>query len=192
MEAFVTPIEPVIVEGSTLSLRPVLPDDKRLLRDAFEHLSERSRRQRFLTPTPTLTRGQVAYLTEIDHHDHVAFGVLDGDLPVAVGRWIRFDHDPEAADVGVTVIDRYQARGIGVMLIEVLALAARHRRVRWLHFDVLASNHPMLRLLDRFGANRTDFGPIIHAVIDVEQVRLPHGISDALVRQLDQAALLAG
>lgn len=191
-------IQPLPLHGTTLTIRPVVSDDKQMMRDAFERLSERSRHNRFLTATQSLTRSQLAYLTEVDQVHHVAFGVMQGADPIAVGRWIRFDAgadgdgDRDSADVAVTVVDAHQGRGIGTALIQVLALAARHRRVRWLHFDVLASNDAMLRLLDKAGAVRTDSGPIIHAVLDTQSVSLPDGIGAEILDRLDHAASLAG
>lgn len=179
-------------DGSTLTIRPVRPDDKHLLQAAFDRLSTRSRRQRFLTSTNGLTRAQLAYLTEIDQLDHVAFGVFEQELPVAVGRWIRFDNDRDAADVALTVLDEYQQRGVGSRLLRVLALSARHREVGWLHFDVLAENVGMLRLLDGFGAVRTESGPIIHAVLDARTVPDPDLDGVVLIRGLDQSAGVAG
>ena len=175
-------------DGTTLTIRPVLADDKRLLQLAFDRLSVESRRNRFLTSTSSLTRAQLAYLTEIDHMDHVAFGVLDGSLPVAVGRWIRFDDEPDAADVAITVLDEYQGRGHGSRLLAVLALSARHRGVRWLHFDVLAENSAMLAVLDRLEAVRTESGPIVHAVLDVGMVADPDLPARELLDRLDAAA----
>jgi GNAT superfamily N-acetyltransferase len=135
-----------------------------------------------------LSRGQLAYLSELDHRNHVALGLLDGENPAAVGRWVRFDDVPDAADVALTVIDDYQRRGIGRLLLKLLALAARHRGVRWLHFDVLAENRGMLRVLDGFDAVRTETGPIIHAVLDADTVGHPAGVTGDLGHVLDRAA----
>jgi GNAT superfamily N-acetyltransferase len=179
-------------DGSIFTVRPLTSDDKPLLVAGFEALSERSRYLRFLSPMPMLSRSQLAYLSELDQIDHVAFGVTDGDRPVAVGRWVRDDDDSESADVAVTVIDGYQGRGVGRMLVKVLAMSARHRGVRWLHFDVLAENVPMLRVLDRFDAVRTDSGPIVHAVLDAENVGLPAGVATDLLALLDGASRRAG
>jgi GNAT superfamily N-acetyltransferase len=179
-------------DGSIFTVRPLNADDKPLLAAGFEALSERSRYLRFLSPMPVLSRSQLAYLSELDQVDHVAIGVLDGDSPVAVGRWVRDGDDPESADVAVTVIDGYQGRGVGRMLVKVLAMSARHRGVRWMHFDVLAENTAMLRVLDRFDAVRTDSGPIVHAVLDAETVSYPAGLSTGLLDLLDGATRRAG
>ena len=175
-------------DGTIFEVRPVTPDDKPLLMTGFERLSDRSRYLRFLGPMPMLSRRQLAYLSELDHRDHVAIGVLDDSEPVAVGRWVRFDDEPADADVAVTVIDEYQGRGVGRIVIQVLALVARHRGVRWMHFDVLSENAAMLRLLDRMGAVRTPSGPLVHAVVDAETVAVPVGVAGDLLGAVDAAA----
>lgn len=175
-------------EGTVFSVRPVTADDKPLLLSGFERMSPRSRYLRFFTPTPGLTRSQLAYLSEHDHHDHVALGILDREEPVAVGRFVRYDDDPESADTALTVIDEYQGRGVARTLVKILAMAARHRGVRWLHFDVLAENRAMLAVLDRFDAVRTDSGPIIHAVLDATDVPEPAGMAGDLPGLLDRVA----
>jgi GNAT superfamily N-acetyltransferase len=181
-----------LADGSIFTVRPVTGDDKHLILSGFDQLSERSRYLRFLSPMPSLSRGQLAYLSELDHRHHVAIGILDGDNPVAIGRFVRFDDDPTAADVALTVIDAYQGRGVGRVTIEVLAMLARHRDIRWMHFDVLAENTGMLALLDRFDAVRTPSGPVVHAVLDVDTVPNPVGMSGDLLGLVEEVAARAG
>ncbi len=187
------PVTPVLslADGSIFSVRPVTADDKQLIMLGFDRLSERSRYLRFLGPMPTLSRRQLAYLSELDHRNHVAIGLLDGDEPVAIGRWVRFEDRPEDADVALTVIDDYQGRGVGRTVVQVLAMIARHRQVRWLHFDVLAENTGMLKLLDRLGAVRTPSGPVVHAVLDADTVSAPVGMIGDLLGAIEHAALQA-
>src|SRR5467141_4125601 len=51
--------------GSTVHLRPITSDDKDVLRDAFERLSEQSRYRRFMGGIKLLTPQLLAYLTEV-------------------------------------------------------------------------------------------------------------------------------
>lgn len=175
-------------DGTIFGVRPITADDKPLLASGFDRLSERSRYLRFLGPMPTLSRRQLAYLSELDHQDHVAIGVMDDSEPVAIGRWVRFDEEPADADVALTVVDDYQGRGVGRIVVQVLAMIARHRGVRWLHFDVLAENAAMLRLLDRMGAVRTPSGAVIHAVLDADTVEAPIGMIGDLLSAVEAAA----
>ena len=177
----------VLADGSQVQLRPVTPDDKPLLADGFNRLSPRARYLRFLAPADRLSASQLAYLSEVDHRHHVAWGVLDGESAAAVGRWVRYDDDPSAADVAVTVLDAYQRRGIGRLLLEVLAVTARARGIGTFHFDVLAENEAMLALLASLGSVPTDGAEVAHHVLDVSRVVAPRIVEGDLIGLLEDA-----
>ncbi|HJU82459.1 MAG TPA: GNAT family N-acetyltransferase [Acidimicrobiia bacterium] len=150
-------IDTQLPDGTDISLRPVRPEDKPLLVEGMARLSDRSRRQRFLVPTDRLTRSQLAYLTEVDQRNHHAWGVLSGDEPIAVGRLIRLNQ--EEAEVAITVVDAWQRRGIGEMLLRLLAEKARDAGIARLVFVSLPENVGIARLLDRFkNVRRTEAG----------------------------------
>jgi hypothetical protein len=86
-------------DGSTVHIRPISADDRELLRSGFEDLSEHSRYMRFQAPMASLSDKQLAYLTDVDHHDHEALVALasapgEPDI-VGVARFIRV-HDSVA------------------------------------------------------------------------------------------------
>jgi RimJ/RimL family protein N-acetyltransferase len=166
--------------GDTFSVRPVHPDDKWTLADAFTRLSPETRYNRFLIPSERLSNSQLAYLTELDFQDHVAWGVIDGDQPVGIGRFIRLTDQPDAGDFAITVFDTHQGRGIGAMLMSILAVSAESRGIRQFHFDVLTQNAPMLTLLARFGAEIEADGGLAHAVLDVDRIPPPDVIEGDL------------
>jgi ribosomal protein S18 acetylase RimI-like enzyme len=173
-------------DGSLIRLRPVTPDDRHLLVDGFNRLSPRTRYLRFLAPAHHLTQSQLAYLSEVDHHDHVAWGALDGESAAGVGRWVRLD-DPTAADVAVTILDEYQRRGIGRLLLQTLAISARARGIGVMHFDVLAENEAMKGLLESIGAVPTDEGAVVHYVADVSGISGPDIVDGDIVGLLEAA-----
>ena len=174
--------------GETFSVRPVHPDDKWTLADAFTRLSPETRYNRFLVPSERLSNSQLAYLTELDFHDHVAWGAIDGDHPVAIGRFIRLDDDPTAADFAITVFDTHQGRGLGPMMMEILAVSARARGIRRFHFDVLADNEPMLSVLRRYGADIEPNGDLVHAVLDIQTIPAPEIVEGDLGALMEAAA----
>jgi ribosomal protein S18 acetylase RimI-like enzyme len=182
-----TAVTASLPDGTAVRLRPVTPDDRPLIEQGFARLSPRARYHRFLVSSEHLSARQLAYLSEVDHQDHVAWGVIDGDDAVAVGRWVRLANDPTAADVAVTVIDSHQRRGIGRLLLGVLAVSARSRGVRTLHFDVLAENAAMNGLLRSLGAVRTSEEEVVHHVLDVTGVSPPEISDGDLVQALEQA-----
>jgi GNAT superfamily N-acetyltransferase len=138
-------------DGTPLIVRPIRPDDKALLVGGLARLSPASRQKRFLGPRHRFTLSELRYLTEIDGVDHVAYVALRGDAPrelVAVARMVRDAEDPAAAEIAVTVGDCWQRRGIGKLLGDLLATAARDRGIRWLTATMAADNVAAHRLFD--------------------------------------------
>lgn len=160
-------------DGTDVQIRPVTGDDKDLLLAGFDKLSPRTRYLRFMSPTESLGRRDLAYLTEVDFVDHVAWGVTADGEPVALGRWVRLKDQPRRADVAVTVSDSFQGKGIGTLLIKVLADSARRRDVEELTFDVLSENIPMLGLLEKLGATLSEERPVVTATLKVDDVEAP-------------------
>jgi GNAT superfamily N-acetyltransferase len=138
-------------DGTPIYIRPIRPDDKALIVIGLEQLSEASRFKRFLGPKHRFTDAELRYLTELDGIDHVAYVALRGDAPkelVAVARLVRSAVDPPAAEIAVVVGDAWQRRGVGTLLGDLLATAARGRGVRWLTATMAADNVAAHRLFD--------------------------------------------
>jgi RimJ/RimL family protein N-acetyltransferase len=143
-------------DAGRLLVRPVTPDDRDLLRRGFSQLTAKSRHRRFFSPISQLSESHLQYLTEIDYRDHVAWVGILVDRPqlllAAVGRWIRVEENPKAAEAAVVVVDRYQRRGIGGAVLEILAGSAMQLGIREFVALVQADNLPMLRILEMIGA----------------------------------------
>jgi GNAT superfamily N-acetyltransferase len=142
----------VLKDGSRVTLRLVRPDDKELLRRGFERLSETSRYRRFLTAKSRLTDAELAYLTEVDGYDHFAIGASVTDAKgaeegVAIARFIRSATDPKAAEVAVAVVDDWQGKGLGTLLLLRLVAAARERGIERFAGQALASNQQLRDVL---------------------------------------------
>ena len=166
------PIHAHLDDGTEILLRPIRPEDKQLLATGMERLSERSRRLRFLAPTEKLSRSQLAYLTEVDQVDHQAWGVLSAGEPIAVGRIVRIGD--EEAEVAITVLDEWQQRGIGEMMIRFLAVLAGDVGVRRLMFISLPENQGIARLLARFDPIVKTLDGLTNSTVQVDNVPPPH------------------
>src|SRR3982750_1897781 len=111
--------------AATVRIRPIAPADAVLLNDGFAELSSYSRRLRFFIAKNGLTPAELKYFTDVDHHDHEALVAVTrfGGKGLAVARYIRDPRDHDAAELAVTVIDDWQARGLGTALTTRLAAA---------------------------------------------------------------------
>jgi GNAT superfamily N-acetyltransferase len=148
-------VEVELRDGSWVQIRQIHPNDKGLLLAAFNRLSPESRYRRFLTPMPSLGPSQLAYLTEVDHHDHeavIAIDMLTGD-GVGVGRFVR-EPGSDRAEAAVTVADEWQGRGLGGALTRVLAGRAVQEGIAGFTALLLAGNAPITALLEEIGSVR--------------------------------------
>jgi len=143
-------------DGSLIRLRPGHSSDRDLLVRGFERLSPESRYRRFLTPVSELTEHEVSYLTQIDHHNHEAIVALDEETGEGIGvaRYIRDPKQPKEAEAAVAVIDAWQGKGVGTLLLEVLGARARAEGIRTFTALVLATNRKMLDVLEALGPTR--------------------------------------
>ncbi|MGH9010811.1 MAG: GNAT family N-acetyltransferase [Acidimicrobiia bacterium] len=145
-----------LADGTDIALRPLRSGDGKLLAAGFDRLSERSRYRRFLTPVPQLTPSMLAFLTSVDGVHHRAWGAVisepAGPVGAGVVRWVRSGKDPAVADMAVTVIDDYQGRGLGGLLLDVAVLDAFACGVERFEGVVLGENIASRRMLARGGA----------------------------------------
>jgi RimJ/RimL family protein N-acetyltransferase len=140
-------------DGAQVVIRPIRADDKFLLAEGLRQLSPESVQRRFLTPKRSFSRAELRYLTEVDGRDHVALIALDPAHPehhlIAVGRFVRLQDDPEAADVAFTVADDWQGRGLGSLMGVHLVHLARNRGIRRFTATMASDNRPAHRLLQK-------------------------------------------
>ncbi|MGZ4191505.1 MAG: N-acetyltransferase family protein [Solirubrobacteraceae bacterium] len=138
----------VLRDGSPVRIRPGHSSDRQLLVQGFARLSPESRYRRFLAATPELSGSMLDYLTAVDHHDHEAIVALDeSGEGIGVARYVRHADRPHAAEAAVTVIDDWQGRGLGTVLLEVLSARAREEGITTLTALMLATNQEMMDLV---------------------------------------------
>lgn len=140
--------------GHRVLLRPLRRDDKHGLAAMYEQLSAESRYQRFFTVKPRLASASLNYLTDVDHYDHEAFvaEVPASKQLVGVARYVRDRQRPEAAEIAVTVVDAWQGRGLGTVLLQRLSQRAAESGIRCFTAEILRTNKPMLGLVRQLGA----------------------------------------
>jgi RimJ/RimL family protein N-acetyltransferase len=146
-------------DGTTITLRALVPEDRALIADAFERLSPRSRYLRFFSPIPRLTKGMLDGLMDVDHCRHVALIAMRDETCIGVVRYVVDRNDPTLADFAITVIDDHQGRGLGRALTTAIASLAHTRGISRLSLDIHPENRVMLRLARSLGATlRLDDG----------------------------------
>jgi GNAT superfamily N-acetyltransferase len=165
------PEEPVtLADGSRVLIRTVAPVDKPLFVQGWERFGDESRHRRFLSPKHELSDRELAYFTELDHDDHEALGAIDADTREGLGvaRYVRLRGRPDTAEAAVAVIDAWQGRGLGGILLERLADRAAEHGIEHFSASLFASNRSMLALFSRLGRMRVTRDGSETLEIDVE------------------------
>src|SRR3954463_177461 len=103
-----------LLDGTTVFVRPIVPEDKPLLAEGLRQLSPETAMKRFLSPKKTFSAAELRYLTEVDQHDHLALVAVDAHHPsqlIGVARCVRVSED--TADMAVVIGDPWQGLGLG-------------------------------------------------------------------------------
>src|SRR3954466_4194851 len=103
-----------LLDGTTVFVRPIAPEDKPLLAEGLRRLSPQTSIKRFLSVKVKFSEAELRYLTEVDGHDHIALVAVDARDPsslIAVARSVRTE--PDTAELAVVVGDQWQGLGLG-------------------------------------------------------------------------------
>lgn len=173
-------------DGSDVELIPLSPVHRAVLAESFQRLSERSRYLRFMAPISRLSSSELDHLTDLDVVNRFAWGLLVDGEPGAVGRYARAV-GTTTAEIGVTVLDDHQRRGLGTLLVESLAVVGASVGITIFEFEVLAENAAMLTVLERMGASLKSDGAVVHGELAVANVPEPEMGSKLLLEVVETA-----
>lgn len=177
----------VLPDGEEVVIRPLLYGDRFELAAGFTDLSLRSRQFRFFNVPDELDADDLDYLTNIDYRDHFACAAFLPTSPVptgiGVGRYVRERDDPTIAEVAVTVVDRYQRRGVGTLLTRTLGERAVDNGIRTFVSYVQWENAAAVELLSGAGARVAPAEPGI-ARIEVDLPAQIDAVPDPYVHRI--------
>jgi GNAT superfamily N-acetyltransferase len=140
--------------GQPLRMGSVLPKNKKQISDGLKLMSPESIRNRFLGIKSGFSEKELDYLTDVDGINHYALGVeeiVGEKRGVAVIRLVRLKEDPTAAEIAITIIDTYQRRGLGSILLDLIILAAIERKISHCTFTYLRQNTAIEKLIKKKG-----------------------------------------
>lgn len=177
----------ILRDGSSIRIRALRPNDKSRLMRHFESLSPRSVYQRFFGLKRALTPTDLVRFTEIDFIDHVALAASLGEGEeerfIGVGRYVRSPGSAQA-EVAFAVLDEYQGRGVGTLLLEHLGRVARAGGVIEFSAEVMGDNQQMLEMFARSGfrVTRSAEPGTVHLSFPTEETEEHLGASQARER----------
>jgi GNAT superfamily N-acetyltransferase len=142
-----------LASGETVLVRPVRLSDEPALQDLFYRLSDESTYLRFMAHKRVHDHEEMQRLCDLDDRSNMALVACAGEEHEDIVAMARYDVDPKTGlgDIGLVVLDAWQGKGIGTLLLGRMAEIARARGLVGLSADVLVDNQPMLRLFQKSG-----------------------------------------
>lgn len=135
-----------------IALRPLRSGERAPVLEVFAGLSDRSRRLRFLGAKPRLLESDLAHLVDVGRRGREAVAAVDQEtgLTVGIARYVR-DADAPEAEIAFEVVDSWQGRGLGKLLVTELRQLAREEGILRFRALVAHGNAPALALVRNLG-----------------------------------------
>lgn len=147
----------VTVGNMSVCIRPVTENDRERILEGLRSMSAETTYRRFFTPKFYPSEAELRYLTEVDGNSHMALGAVDchrdGTPGIGIARCVRLVKSPSIAEAAIVVIDAYQGKGIGSMLMSAISKYAGAQGIESFRGYVLAENTGVLRYLRALGAS---------------------------------------
>lgn len=155
----------VLRDGSTTHVRPIRPQDAEAIQRFQTAQSERSTYLRFFAALQSIPERLLTQLVTVDHVRRTALvavrpsarqeadGADRAEDIVGVARYDVTDDRPgrRTAEVAFNIADALQGQGLGSVLLEHIAAAARERGVHRFIAEVLPQNRAMLGVFREAG-----------------------------------------
>lgn len=143
-----------VPDGTTVTIRPIKPEDAELEVEFVRGLSAETKYYRFMNTMRELPPAMVARLTQIDYDREMAFVatlMVEGvEKEIGVCRY-AVNPDGESCEFAVVVADDWQHRGLARKLMGVLIETARSRGIQYMNGVFLANNERMLKFVQKLG-----------------------------------------
>jgi RimJ/RimL family protein N-acetyltransferase len=144
----------LVMEAAVFTVRPLERCDRERLRRLFYRLSPATVYRRFMSPIQRPSERALDRLVDVDHHEREALAALVGDEVIAVVRYAR-DRRADQAEIAIVVEDAWQHRGVGKLLLALLAQRARQEGIRLFTASMVGENRAASRLLKGFSPEAT-------------------------------------
>jgi RimJ/RimL family protein N-acetyltransferase len=143
-------------DGVSIQIRALKPEDEAGMLAAIERTGAQSRQRRFFVMKREFSETERNFFMKIDFTNHVALVAVaqEDGKPTIIGggRYIVFE--PKRAEMAFVVVDSWQGRGVGSILMRHLIKIAGDAGLHELIAEVLPENRAMLKVFAKYGFKR--------------------------------------
>jgi acetyltransferase len=156
---YVTPWK--LKDGTELILRPIRPEDEPLEHELIRGLSPETSQFRFFHVIKDLSHEDLVRFCNIDYDREMAFigETREGNkrIEIAVARLV-LEPNKKQGEFAIVIADKYQGRGLGTKLTNMLIEWAKEKGVEKIYAQVMTENTKMVRLAEKLGFTTKKYG----------------------------------
>ncbi|PIG92320.1 bifunctional acetate--CoA ligase family protein/GNAT family N-acetyltransferase [Gloeocapsopsis sp. IPPAS B-1203] len=162
-------------DGTSVTIRPIRPEDEPLMIQFHQTLSEQSIYFRYfhlVKLSQRVTHERLIRICFIDYDREMAL-VAEYQNPqtkvseiLALGRLSKL-HSTNEAEFALLVSDRFQCQGLGTELLKRLLQVGRNEHLKHIHAEILRDNRAMQHVCEKLGfqIHRTEDPSVVKAEI---------------------------
>ncbi len=163
----------LLADGTTVHIRPIGGQDRAAVLRLHENMSDENRRLRFFGVARGAPGQTADRLCGAARPGLLALGAFRGTDLLGVAEYSVDARSPDTAELAIAVADTRHGHGVGTLLVEHLAHAARKHGVTAFTAEALADNHAVHRLFADLGLRldrRIDQGEVHLLIADLPQL----------------------
>jgi acetyltransferase len=153
-------------DGTTVTLRPIRPEDEPMEAEMFSSFSDETERFRFFTYVKDITHDLLVRYTQIDYDREIAIiAEVDESGRKKMAGVVRLVSDPynNTGEFAIVVADPWQNKGLGGRMTDYIMEIARSRGIKKVYADFLRDNYIMMHMFQDRGFTITKQEDIYHA-----------------------------
>jgi acetyltransferase len=142
----------VLRDNWRIFVRPIKPDDDRLIRDLLGHVSKEDLRLRFFDSIKQFPQPFIAKLTKLDEARAMAFVAFDEASNETLGVvWLYCDSMHETGEYAILLRSDLKGRGLGWALMQRIIEYAKSEGLSRIDGQILQENSVMLKMCRELG-----------------------------------------
>ncbi|MEZ0220743.1 GNAT family N-acetyltransferase [Tardiphaga sp. 866_E4_N2_1] len=140
-------------DGRPVNILALRPEDEPDMLAALAQASVQSLQRRFFVMKRHFSDKERAFFMDVDFENHVALiaRVEETGQNILIGGCRYIVSEPDRAEMAFMVVDGWQGRGVGSILMRHLINLGRDAGLKELTAEVLPENTAMRKIFTRFG-----------------------------------------